>query len=201
MFSARSTSDQSSTTSTECHKKTTRSPNTCTAALIFCRPAGSRLSTLSKSKEMEEARELFFLPQVMPRCLRQMTQSPPVCLLRDGDFQATQILREHGQKSGSSSHSITQASNPASGLSDVIIILERPRIVDALSLQPEKNAEADLRCEGILARFLQVKRPHVIIHCTNSVYKSSWMSRFNFGGNLTEYGANKSKLLRGTPLP
>ncbi|CAI7673286.1 unnamed protein product [Penicillium viridicatum] len=116
-----------------------------------------------------------------------MTQSPPVCLLRDGDFQATQILREHGQKSGSSSHSITQASNLSSGLSDVIVILERPRIIEshspnqsfddfvngcdtlqvvdellrfasrgtrnigtvtvinAFSLQPEKNAEADLR--------------------------------------------------------
>lgn len=188
---------------------------------------------------MEEARKPFFLPHVIPRCLKQMTQSPPVCLLRDWDFQATKILREHAQKSGSSSHSITQASNLASGLSDVIVILERPRIVEshspnqsfddfvngsdtlqvvdellrfasrgtrnigtvtvinAFSLQPEKNAEADLRCEGILARFLQVKRPQVIIHCTNSVYKSSWMSRFNFGGKPYKIRSEQIEIVEG----
>jgi hypothetical protein len=168
---------------------------------------------------MEGTREPVYLPQVMPRCLRQMTQSPPVCLLQDGDFQAIQILRVHGQELGSPSHSITQASNLASGLSDVVVILERPRnvnshppnqsfdgfvngcdslkvvdellrfasrgtrnigtvtVINAFSLQPEKNAEADLRCEEILMRFLQAKRPQVIIHCTNSVYQSPWMKQ------------------------
>lgn len=188
---------------------------------------------------MEGAREPIFFPQVIPRCLRQMTQSPPVCPLQDGDFQGIQILREHGQESGSSSHSITQASNLASGVSDVIVILQRPRIVEshspnqsfdgfvngcatlravnellrfasrgtrnigtvtvinAFSLQPLANAEADLKCEEILARFLQVKRPRVIIHCTNSVYRSPWMNRFNFGGKPYRILSEEIEIVEG----
>jgi hypothetical protein len=168
-----------------------------------------------------------------------MTQFPPVCPLQDGDFQGIQILREHGQESGSSSHSITQVSNLASGVSDVIVILERPRIVEshspnqsfdgfvngcatlqavdellrfasrgtrdistvtvinAFSLQPVKNAEADLKCEELLARFLQMKRPQVIIHCTNSVYKSLWMSRFNFGGKPYRILSEEIEIVEG----
>ncbi|KZN84578.1 hypothetical protein EN45_087190 [Penicillium chrysogenum] len=56
-----------------------------------------------------------------------MTQSPPLCLHQQKDIQAIQILREHGQESGCSYHSTTQAIDLASGLSDVIVILERPR--------------------------------------------------------------------------
>lgn len=180
-------------------------------------------------EEMEGVYEMTYeyFPQAIPRCLRGMTQSPPVCLHQQKDIQATQILREHGQESGCSSHSIIQSSNLASGLSDVIVILERPRtenshspnqsyggfvndcrtlkavdellrfasrgtrdigtvtVVNAFSLQPDKNAhKANLRCEEILARFIQMKRPQVIIHCTNPKYESPWMRRFNFGGDL-----------------
>ncbi|CAP79854.1 hypothetical protein PCH_Pc12g02270 [Penicillium rubens Wisconsin 54-1255] len=169
---------------------------------------------------------MTYFPQVIPRCLREMTQSPPLCLHQQKDIQAIQILREHGQESGCSYHSTTQAIDLASGLSDVIVILERPRteishspnqsyadfvngchtlkavdellrfasrgtrdigtvtVVNAFSLQPDKNAlKADLRCEEILAQFIQMKRPQIIIHCTNTKYGSPWMRRFNFGGD------------------
>lgn len=56
-----------------------------------------------------------------------MTQSPPLCLPQQNDFQAIQILRKHGRDPGCYSHSISQASNLASRLSDIIVILERPR--------------------------------------------------------------------------
>lgn len=186
---------------------------------------------------MEGAREPNYLPRVIPRCLRQLTQEPPISVLQERDLEAIQILRQHGRDSHISLHSITQACNLASGTSDVIVILLRPRtdkkhspnqsfndfvndcatlkavdellrfatrgarnigtvtVVNAFSLQPyEENVLADLKCEDILARFLKVKKPQVIIHCIksgdrskNSNYettkcccKSHWMSRFNF---------------------
>lgn len=56
-----------------------------------------------------------------------MTQSPQLCLPQQNDFQAIQILRKHGRDPGCYSHNISQASNLASRLSDIIVILERPR--------------------------------------------------------------------------
>jgi hypothetical protein len=76
---------------------------------------------------MERADEAIYLPRVIPRCLRQITQIPPISVIHERDIEAIQILEEHGQKSGSSALSITQACNLASGTSDVIVILERPR--------------------------------------------------------------------------
>lgn len=41
-------------------------------------------------------------------------------------------------------------------------------VVNAFSFQPDYNKPAkDLRCEEVLAQFLQVKKPQVIIHCDN----------------------------------
>lgn len=172
---------------------------------------------------MEGTHEPIHLPKVVPRCLEQLAQTPPMCLLQERDIQALQVLREHGRELGVSVHGITQACNLASGLSDVVVILERPRkdgshppdqgfdgfvnacrtlkivdellrfasrgtrnigtvtVVNAFSFQPVKeDIDADRRREEILARFLQAKRPRVIIHCSNSGYQSPSMRRFNF---------------------
>jgi hypothetical protein len=169
-----------------------------------------------------------------------MTQSPPLCLVQQKDFEAIEILKKHGKDLGCSSHYINQASNLASGLSDIIVILERPRsekshppnqsfgdfvkscdtlkavdellcfasrrtrdigtvtVVDAFSFQAEKNnSTANLRCEETFLQFLQMKRPQVIIHCTNSRYKSAWMDRFNFGGELYRVQSEHIEIVEG----
>lgn len=173
---------------------------------------------------------MIFLPQTIPRCLRQMIQSLPICLNQETDseysnFQAIQILKKHGEDLSCSSHSIKQVIDLASGPSDLIVILERllretshrpdttfdgfvntcdtliavdellrfasrgtrgiktVTVVDAFLFQPDKeDQKADLACEKTIKRFLQIKKPKVIIHCTNSNYQSDWMKRFYLGG-------------------
>jgi hypothetical protein len=61
----------------------------------------------------------------------------------------------------------------------------------------KKNAESDLRREEVLIRFLQVKRPQVIIHCTNTGYKSPWMSRFNFPGKAYRVRSEHIEIVEG----
>lgn len=75
---------------------------------------------------MEGIHEPVYLPKLIPCCLEQLAQTSPMCLPQERDFQALQVLREHAQGLGRSSHCITQACNLASGLSDIVVILQRP---------------------------------------------------------------------------
>lgn len=49
----------------------------------------------------------------------------------------------------------------------------------------------------MLTRFLQVKRPQVIIYYTNSAYKTPWMSRFNFRGNCYRIQSEQIEIVEG----
>jgi hypothetical protein len=49
-----------------------------------------------------------------------------MCLLKEGDSQAIQVLRDFGTKLGCPNDEIRQACNLASGFSDIVVILQRP---------------------------------------------------------------------------
>lgn len=76
---------------------------------------------------MERTPKPFYVPSVLPRCLKDLAQEPPMCSIQEKDFQAIQALREYGRSLGCSDGSIKQACDLASGTSDLVIILERPR--------------------------------------------------------------------------
>lgn len=63
----------------------------------------------------------------VPRCVREILLEPPVCPPRDEDNKALDLIKDFGARFGRSEDEIKQACNLASGLSDVAIILERPR--------------------------------------------------------------------------
>ncbi|KAF9882570.1 hypothetical protein FE257_006858 [Aspergillus nanangensis] len=83
--------------------------------------------------------DFTFLPNVIPRCLKELPQVPPMCPLRTGDLQAIQIVTEHGRGLGRSVPEISQVHNLASGLSDIVVILERPR--EEKSHNPDQSFE------------------------------------------------------------
>jgi hypothetical protein len=135
------------------------------------------------------------------------------------DLQTVQILRDFGQELNRPKDEIAQACKLATGLSDIVVILDRPpprlyqafgasfgkfvqsyqplagvdellrlgsnsarsihsvTVLYAYSYQPVTgDLELDRRCEEVLARLLQVKRPKVIIHCRNGDYSDPWMT-------------------------
>jgi hypothetical protein len=158
----------------------------------------------------------------IPQCPRQLPRTPPICIACQGDLETIQILRDFGNERDRYKDEIIQACNLTSGLSDIVVILERPRhinhpcnvsfnefvkvwptlksvdqlirfasngtrsihtvtILNAFSYQPDGGQFAlDYRCEQILAKLLQAKKPKVIIHCHNTLYNDPWMRRFNF---------------------
>lgn len=63
----------------------------------------------------------------IPRCLTWLPQTPPMCIPCQGDLQTIQILKEFGDERQRCKDEITQACNLASGSSDIVVILERPR--------------------------------------------------------------------------
>ncbi|KAK3383785.1 hypothetical protein B0T24DRAFT_606243 [Lasiosphaeria ovina] len=62
----------------------------------------------------------------IPQCVQALPQSPPTCLPSQGDQSANKLLEDFGTEVGASENEIAQASNLASGSSDVVVILERP---------------------------------------------------------------------------
>jgi hypothetical protein len=159
----------------------------------------------------------------VPHCLAGLGKAPPACILSPEDLQTVQILRDFGQELNRPKDEIAQACKLATGLSDIVVILDRPpprlyqafgasfgkfvqsyqplagvdellrlgsnsarsihsvTVLYAYSYQPVTgDLELDRRCEEVLARLLQVKRPKVIIHCRNGDYSDPWMTRFNF---------------------
>jgi hypothetical protein len=63
----------------------------------------------------------------VPQSLRQLAFTPPVCLPTQGDLEAVEILKDLGKELCRPEDEIIQACNLASGFSDIVVILERPR--------------------------------------------------------------------------
>ncbi|KAM7198336.1 hypothetical protein V8F33_005127 [Rhypophila sp. PSN 637] len=62
----------------------------------------------------------------IPKQVRKLPQSPPMCLPSQGDMLAIEYLKDFGNRLDINEHEISQACNLASGFSDVVVILERP---------------------------------------------------------------------------
>ncbi|KAE8135959.1 hypothetical protein BDV38DRAFT_294198 [Aspergillus pseudotamarii] len=62
----------------------------------------------------------------VPLSMKDLVHAPPVCLPTRGDHEAIEILEEFGKALIQSEDEITQAQNLAAGLSDIVVILERP---------------------------------------------------------------------------
>ncbi|KAL3491675.1 hypothetical protein BJX62DRAFT_236938 [Aspergillus germanicus] len=177
---------------------------------------------------------------ILPECLKRLPVVPPMCLFKEGDSQAIQVLRKFGTELGCPNDEITQACNLASGFSDVVVILQRPleenlhpynqpfdkfvssnptlkvvdellrfasagarsiyttTVINAFPFQKDKkDAEADRRCEEVIAKFLQIKRPRIIIQCVNPVYVCPSMMKFNFEGKPSRLEYQKVPLESG----
>lgn len=63
----------------------------------------------------------------MPQCLQQSLETPPICMACQKDLDTIQVLRDVGNERQHPEHEIIQATNLASGLSDIVVILPRPR--------------------------------------------------------------------------
>lgn len=63
----------------------------------------------------------------VPRCVREILLEPPVCPPRDEDNKVLDLIKSFGLRFHRPEDEIKQACNLASGLSDLAIILERPR--------------------------------------------------------------------------
>ncbi|EXK26760.1 hypothetical protein FOXG_15913 [Fusarium oxysporum f. sp. lycopersici 4287] len=62
----------------------------------------------------------------VPRCVQKLIFEPPVCLSTLQDIKAVNLIRKFGDEFGRRRDEIDQACSLASGLSDVVILLERP---------------------------------------------------------------------------
>ncbi|KAM3438188.1 hypothetical protein MY4824_003431 [Beauveria thailandica] len=69
----------------------------------------------------------------IPKNVARLVQKPPFCRPRIEDIQVLDLIREFGQRLARPSDEIEQALNLASGPSDVMIILERPRLTHPFS--------------------------------------------------------------------
>jgi hypothetical protein len=63
----------------------------------------------------------------VPLSLKRIVSVPPVCYPSQGDKETIEILQHFGKELRLPANEITQACNLASGFSDIVIILERPR--------------------------------------------------------------------------
>ncbi len=63
----------------------------------------------------------------VPGCVQELLREPPVCFPREEDGRIVDCIKNLGTEFGRPEDEIKQACNLASGLSDLIIILERPR--------------------------------------------------------------------------
>ena len=63
----------------------------------------------------------------IPECVRELLLEPPVCFPKLEDAQILDSIRRFGNELGRTHHEIEKACCLASGFSDIIIILERPR--------------------------------------------------------------------------
>jgi hypothetical protein len=59
--------------------------------------------------------------------VRELVQAPPICFPTHGDQETIQILEDFGKSLKREDDEINQACNLATGFSDIVIILERPR--------------------------------------------------------------------------
>lgn len=62
----------------------------------------------------------------IPQCVQARPRPPPVCLPSQGDVLAINLLTKFGHDLRTDKNEINQACNLAAGLSDVVIIIERP---------------------------------------------------------------------------
>lgn len=63
----------------------------------------------------------------VPGCVQEHLREPPVCYPKEEDGRTLDLIRKFGAEFGCSTDEVEQACNLASGLSDLIVILERPR--------------------------------------------------------------------------
>lgn len=63
----------------------------------------------------------------MPQCLQQLLETPPISIVCQKDLDTIQVLRDVGNERQHPEYEILQATNLASGLSDIVVILLRPR--------------------------------------------------------------------------
>jgi hypothetical protein len=64
----------------------------------------------------------------MPQCIEKLVETPPICIASQKDLDTIQVLREVGHERQRPEHEIIQATNLASGLSNIVVILLRPRL-------------------------------------------------------------------------
>lgn len=63
----------------------------------------------------------------LPQCVRALPRTPPVSFYHRGDIESVELLRKFGKEFDRPDDEIDQACNLASGPSDVVVILKRPK--------------------------------------------------------------------------
>lgn len=63
----------------------------------------------------------------VPREVQALPKRPPVCVPTMGDAMAVELLRGYGNGRGINEKEVAQACSLAAGLSDIVVLLERPR--------------------------------------------------------------------------
>ena len=77
----------------------------------------------------------------VPLSLKGIVSVPPVCYPSQGDKETIEILQNFGRELHRPANEITQACNLASGFSDIVIILERPRRIHKFKDSFTKSVE------------------------------------------------------------
>lgn len=63
----------------------------------------------------------------VPCEVQVLPKAPPVCIASKGDIVVIKMLRGYGAERGIDENKTAQACSLAAGLSDVVVLLERPR--------------------------------------------------------------------------
>jgi len=79
----------------------------------------------------------------LPQCIQRMLHEPPVCRLREEDARAVALLELHGKHWKRDKQEIDKACDLATGPSDLVIILLRPQLENAIEKTPYSSPFGD----------------------------------------------------------